>query len=143
MNPFKGCVLISDLCRKANVNNSLFIQIPNIEFRHMGGLASMVVTSLPDKYRKIAEKECIDLENYWGFTYFSRSIGMSKDYLSQANSKMNLVTKNVGGVKLIKLTDKFKELICKGMTPIKIKRKNDLIYVKEVIDMYGIKIGFY
>lgn len=143
MNPFKGCVVVSELSKKADVSDGLFRQLKNIEFRAMGGLTTMVKDSLPTNYRDIAEKECLDLENYWGFAYASREIGMSKDYFTVASYTKDIEMKKIGGVRLVKLTKEFKENIEKGLTPIKIKSKDDLNHTKEVIDMYGIKIGFY
>lgn len=59
MNPFKGCVLVSELSKKAAVSDGLFRQLKNIEFRAMGGLTTMVKDSLPTNYRDIAEKNVL------------------------------------------------------------------------------------
>lgn len=143
MNPFKGYVLLVDLADKAKVNDSLFRQTPKIIFKMMGGLTCMLIESLPEKYKRIAKEECLDLENYWSFAYLSKELGTSKDYITQMVKTKPIKTVTIGGTRLVVLPKEFKSNLEIGLVPIKIKNKEDRQHVKRCIDMYNMSVGFY
>lgn len=153
MSDFKGYVLQAELAAKANVSLSLFRQLDGVEFKKMGNYTCILKDSLPDKYKKIAEK-CQDLEEYWSYSYISREIGMCEDYFSQIeryrilkskkDSEIELLNfKKIGGAKLLQVSIEFIEKIRAGLNPFKIKDESDKELAKEIVVMQGIEIGFY
>lgn len=142
MELFKGYVLMHELYKKANVSNALFRQM-ELQFKKMGRDTCILKESLPLKYKEIAEKECLDLEEYYGFCCLSIELGMSKDYLSAIAKNKPFESKKIGGSKLFKLSEEFIKNINKGLNPYKIKNKEDEEYAKQIIEMQGLKIGFY
>lgn len=143
MSSFKGYVLQSELARKAKVSNALFRQLLNIEFKKMGNLSCILKSSLPLKYRKVAENECMDLERYWSYAYLNKELGMSQHYLSQVARYMHIVAVKNGHIKLFELSQEFLENIKMGLIPFKIRTKDDLEHAKKIIKMQGLEIGFY
>lgn len=143
MELFEGYVLQSELSQKAGVANSLFKQLKSLKFTKMGGLVCILKDSLPSKYKEIAEKECLDLSKYWSFSYISIELGMCEDYMSQIERYKTLVSKRIEHIKLFELSDEFIKKIKSGLTPFKIKNKKDEEYAKQIIEMQGLKIGFY
>lgn len=141
MNSFKGYVLQAELSEKAKVSNSLFRQLNGLEFKKMGLLTCIKKSSLPCKYKEIAE-ECIDLEKYWSFSFISKEIGMCEDFMSDLERRKSIISRKIGGVKLFELSSEFCEKLEKGLTPFKIRNKEDS-FAEETILMQGLKIGFY
>lgn len=142
MELLEGYVLMHELYKKANVSNSLFRQM-ELKFKKMGRDTCILKESLPIKYKEIAEKECLDLEEYYGFSCLSIELGMSKDYLSAMAKIKPFESKKIGGSKLFKLSEEFVSFIKENLTPFKIKNKDDEEYAKQIIEMQGLKIGFY
>lgn len=144
MNSFKGFVLQSELAEKAKVSSSLFRQLPYLQFKKMGHYTCILKESLPLKYKEIAEKECLDLEEYWSYTYLGMELGMCDDYIAQIERYKKFSYKKIKGVKLFKLSEQFLECLQKGLTPFKIKHlSGDEEFAKEIIELQGLKIGFY
>jgi len=143
MNTFKGYILQSELAEKANVSNSLFRQLNNLQFKKMGNYTCILKDSLPLEYKEIAEKECLDLEYYRSFAFISKELGMCEDYMFQVERHKHIDHARIKGVKLFKLSDDFLSHLKNGFTPFKIKLQKDIEYAKEVIEMQGLKIGFY
>ena len=142
MELFEGYVLQSELVDKAKVSTSLFSQM-DLKSKKMGGYSCILKDSLPFKYKVIAENECQDLARYSSYTQLSIDIGMSESYLAQIARHKIFETKKIGHVKLFELNKEFISYIKKGLTPFKIKNKEDKEYAKEIIEMQGLKIGFY
>ena len=142
MELFEGYVLQSELVDKAKVSTSLFSQM-DLKSKKMGGYSCILKDSLPFKYKVIAENECQDLARYCSYTQLSIDIGMSESYLAQIARHKIFETKKIGHVKLFELNKEFISYIKKGLTPFKIKNKEDKEYAKEIIEMQGLKIGFY
>lgn len=142
MELFEGYVLQSELVNKAKVSSSLFSQM-SLEFKKMGGYSCILKDSLPFKYKVIAENECQDLAKYCSYTHLSIEIGMCEDYIAQIERYKPFEYKKIGHAKLFELNTEFISYIKKGLTPFKIKSKDDEEYAKEIIEMQGLKIGFY
>ena len=143
MESFKGYVLQAELAHKAKVSLACFDQIKNIKTKKMGHFTCIFKKSLPLKYKQIAEKECLDLEKYRSYSYFSFLIGMGEDYILYREREKGIKFKEAGNQKLIELSEEFIEKINTNLTPFKIRNKADGKLAKEIIQMQGLKIGFY
>ncbi len=141
MELYTGYVLQSEIVKKAKVSTSLFSQM-DLTIKKMGGYSCIFKESLPLKYKKIAQ-ECSDLEEYSGYTYLSNELGMCEDYIAVMERYKPFEHKKIGAVKLFKLSREFIANIKKGLIPFKIKNKDDEEYAIEIIEMQGLKIGFY
>jgi hypothetical protein len=141
MELYTGYVLQSEIVKKAKVSTSLFSQM-DLTIKKMGGYSCIFKESLPLKYKKIAQ-ECSDLGEYCNFTTLSIELGMCVDYIAVMERHIPFVYKKVGRTKLLKLSKEFIENINKGLNPFKIKNKDDEEYAIEIIEMQGLKIGFY
>lgn len=142
MSSFKGYVLQSELVEKTKVTTSNFSQLKVIK-KKMGSLSCLLKDSLPDKYKNIAEKECLDLEKHWSFSHLSRELGMSEDYIADLARRKSLISKKINGIRLFELSTEFIEKIKEGLTPFKIKEETDENLANQIIEMQGLKIGFY
>jgi len=142
MGSFRGYILNSQLSKKAGVSHNLFQQIQTVKTKKMGGIICILKSSLPQKYQEAA-KECLDLTNWWSFSYLSRELNMSKDYLAQVSLLRPIISKKVDLSRFFKLSDEFVEEIEKGNTPYVIRYEKDKAHAIKVITMQGITIGFY
>lgn len=147
MELFEGYVLQSELAEKANVSDSLFSQM-NLVTRKMGGLVCILKSSLPKKYKESA-KLCVGLDKYCSYDYLSKALGVSNGYLSVLDyqkveaKKAPFESVKVGHTRLFKLNEEFISFIKEKLTPFKIRNKDDEEYAIEIIEMQGLKIGFY
>lgn len=143
MDNFKGYVLQSEIAEKAKTSNSLFNQLKNVDRKKMGIITCLRIDSLPEKYRKIAKEECLDLERYVTFSYFSNEIGISSSWLfvTEARKKMKFNDVKIGGLRLFELSEEFLKW-SKDMYPFKVTKENEHYAVK-FVEIQGIKIGFY
>jgi hypothetical protein len=147
MELYEGYILQAELAEKAGVTVSMLCTI-NTPKKNMGGLICFKKSDLPARYKEAA-KFCQELEKYCSFNFLSTSLGMSRDYLCSAElqnkkaKKPLFESKKVGATRLFKLNEEFISCIKKGLTPFKIKHKDDEEYAKEIIEMQGLKIGFY
>lgn len=141
MESFKGYVLQAELIKKAKVSDSLFSQM-NLQTKQMGQLVCIYKNSLPEKYKKIAQN-CQDLKEFCSYSFLSDELGMCTDYIAVTERYKTFEYKKIGHVKLFKLSNEFVEMIEKGLTPFKIKDKEDEKYADKIIKMQGIKIGFH
>lgn len=142
---YKGYVLNSELHKKANVANNLFKQLDGVVSEKMGNFVVIKKDTLPEKYRGIAET-CTDLEKYYPMREFERLLGLTPDHLSSllCQKLVSLKTKKIYGARLVEMTDSFIDLLSKKKTPFYIsKQKQNADFADVIIDMYGIKIGFY
>ncbi|MFY9088927.1 hypothetical protein [Arcobacter aquimarinus] len=142
MSLFKGYILQAELVNKTKITTSNFSQLKVVK-KKMGNLSCLLKSSLPDKYKSIAEKECLDLERFWSFSHLSRELGMNEDYICDLARRKSIISIKTNGIRLIKLTDEFIEKLNMGLCPFKIKDDSDKEFARETIDMQGIKIGFY
>ena len=142
MELFEGYILQSELVDKAKVSTSLFSQM-DLTIKRMGGYSCILRDSLPSKYKVIAENECQDLATYCSYTHLSVEIGMCEDYIAQIERYKPFEYKRIGHAKLFELNKEFISHIKKGLTPFKIKNKDDEEYAEKIIEMQGLKIGFY
>lgn len=142
MENFKGYVLQSELVKNAKVSTSLFSQM-NLKSKNMGGLVCILKSSLPKKYKIIAENKCEDLYKYCSFAYLSNELGMCEDYLSSIERYKPFTHKRIGKIKLFELNKEFISCVKEKLTPFKIRNKDDEEYAKQTIEMQGLKIGFY
>lgn len=142
MELFRGYVLQSQLVKNAKVSTSLFSQM-NLKSKNMGGYRCIQKDSLPFKYKIIAENKCEDLYKYCSFAYLSSEIGMCEDYLASIERYRPFTYKRIGKIKLFELNNEFIKNINKGLNPFKIKNKDDEEYAELIIEMQGLKIGFY
>lgn len=143
MELFKGYVLQAELAKKAKVSLSIFRQLQGVEFKKMGNLACIKKDTLPAKYQTFAN-DCIDLEFYASYSYLSRALSMSKDYLNVIENYKDKKFDGlrVSNIRLFKLNEIFIEKLADGLTPFKIKR-GELELADESITMQDILIGFY
>jgi hypothetical protein len=147
MELYAGYVLQGELALKAGVTISMLCTI-NTSKKKMGGLTCFKKSDLPSRYKEAAEL-CQDLNDYCSYNYLSRALGMSRDYLSSLDvhykkkDKPLFESKKVGHTRLFKLNEQFISCVKKGLSPFKIKDKEDEEYAKEIIEMQGLKIGFY
>ncbi len=147
MELFEGYVLQSELAQKAKVYNSALCALA-CKKKKMGGFACLKISSLPKRYED-AVKQCTKLDNYLSYNYLSKALGMSRDFLCTTdydrakNKKALFKSKKIAGARLFELNEEFISCVKKGLTPFKIKDKEDEEYAKEIIEMQGLKIGFY
>ncbi|MFA9238269.1 MAG: hypothetical protein ACEQSQ_00085 [Candidatus Paceibacteria bacterium] len=147
MELFEGYVLQAELAEKANVSNSALCAV-SCEKKKMGGLACLKISDLPERY-KDAAKQCTKLDTYLSYNYLSKALGMSRDFLCTTDydraikEKALFESKKTGSIRLFKLNEEFISCVKKGLSPFKIKDKDDEEYAKEIIEMQGLKIGFY
>ena len=143
MNSFDGYVLERELYLKAKVPSSLIRGINNVDIEKMGNTAIVKKDSLPSKYRKIAE-DCEDLGNYLTMTFLNELLGCGPSYLFvyENHFKRKLEGITIGKTRLIFISKEFKILWNKGKVPFLIKPDNKE-YADEIIQMQGLKIGFY
>ncbi len=147
MELFEGYVLQHELAIKAGVTVSMLCTI-NTSKKKMGFLTCFKKSDLPKRYKE-ASRLCQDLDNYCSYNYLSKALGMSRDYLCtlenyyKKQNKVPFESIKIGGTRLFKLNEEFIYCIKKGLAPFKIKNKDDEEYAKEIIEMQGLKIGFY
>lgn len=143
MELFEGYVLQAELAEKANVSSACFDQIKGVKTKKMGWLVCILKDSLPFKYKIIAENECQDLGKYCSYTKLSIDIGMSESYLAQTARHKIFINKKIGHAKLFELNKEFISYVKDGLNPFKIKNEDDEECAKQIIEMQGLKIGFY
>jgi len=143
MNSFDGYVLNSELAEKAKISKGLIKSLENVVTRHMGTYVLIKTDTVPNKYKEVAKK-CTDLSGYLAFSFLAELLGMDKCYLyvmeNQGTHKFESI--KVGRIRLFKLSEEFKRLWNKGKTPFYINRETKS-YADEIIEMQGLKIGFY
>jgi len=148
MKIFDGYVLAVELYKKANRSAAWVHIAKSIELEYMGQVPIIKIDSLPEKYKAIAKK-CQNLRNYWNYTTFSIEIGRTKDFMGvleyqrKKAKKKPFVSKKIEGYKMLELSNDFIEQIEKGLTPYKLGQKYDKDDFKVIIEMQGMKIGFY
>lgn len=147
MELYAGYVFQGELALKAKVTVSMLCTI-NTSKKKMGGLTCFKKSDLPSRYKEAAEL-CQDLNNYCSYNHLSKTLGMSKDYLSnlevhyKKKDKPLFESIKVGHIRLFRLNKEFVTCLEKDLIPFKIKDKEDEEYAKEIIEMQGLKIGFY
>ncbi len=147
MELFKGYVLQSELAAKAGVTVSMLCTIKTSK-KKMGRLTCFLKSDLPPRYKEVS-KLCQELDNYCSYNYLSKALGMSRDFLCTLEydkakaKKVPFESIKVGHTRLFKLSEEFVSCVKKGLTPFKIKDKEDEEYTKQIIEMQGLKIGFY
>lgn len=154
MKIFNGYILVSEITAKANKTASWLYTTKSVEIEHIGGVPVVKIDSLPKKYQDLG-KECQDLRNYYPYAEFGREIGRASAFMNvidfqrrkahKANKKNKplIIGKKVRGYKLIELSEEFIELANKTLTPYKLGQKYDKDDFKVIIEMQGMKIGFY
>lgn len=146
MQIYDNYVLYSELTTKAKVSSSCLRQLKDIHIEYMGRAPIIKVSSLNEKYKKIA-KECTNLKNYQTYTTFAIEVGKHKDYFHcmEAQGLRKFTSLRIGGYKLIELSDEFVKLIKNGYSPfiIGIQNKSDEEFAKYKVDMQGLTFGFY
>ncbi|WP_419768559.1 hypothetical protein [Arcobacter sp.] len=140
---YEGYVLNSELHKKAGVSHCAISQLTSVTKDKLGKLVIIKKGTLPEKYQSAAEK-CTDLGKYTLMAEFNRELGMCPHYLSVFEINHNLEFKGVKilDTRLIELPERIIELFKEGKTLFKITSDNEE-YADEVIDMQGLKIGFY
>lgn len=113
-----------------------------LKLKKMGNFVCVLKDSLPEKYKKVAE-QCIDLEKYWTYSHINEALCLSLHYMSVTERQQSIISKSFNRTKLFELSTEFIEKINEGLTPFKIKNKEDEEYAKQIIEMQGLKIGFY
>lgn len=148
MKIYDGYILAVELYKKANKSASWVHVVKNIEVEYMGQIPVIKIDGLPEEYKAIAKK-CQNLRKYWNYSAFSIEIGRTKDFIGvleyqrrQANKKP-FISKKIECYKLLELSEEFIEQIEKGLTPYKLGQKYDKDDFKVIIEMQGMKIGFY
>jgi len=68
---------------------------------------------------------------------------MCEDYLASIERYKSFTYKRIGKIKLFELNKEFISYVKNGLNPFKIRNKDDEEYAKEIIEMQGLKIGFY
>jgi hypothetical protein len=145
---YKGYVLALELAKKANKSAAWVNTSNTIKKEYMGSTPVVKVSSLSDKYKKIAI-ECQDLENYYSFAPFSIEIGRMKDFMSvleyqrKKSNKKPFETKKIFHYKLLKLSDDFIKLVNQGFSPYKLHQNCNKLDYKHIITMQDMEIGFY
>jgi len=141
----KGFVFTRELAKNAGVSTANFHQIGEVELSKMGGISIVRVESLPQKYKEFA-KSCTNIEKYTTMSDLEKDLGMYKDSLYY-----HMITKNNVQIPYIKiersifliLPDEFLELKERGMIPFQIKDEEDEKEADLIIDMHGLRVGFY
>lgn len=148
MKIFEGYVLVSELTAKAKKSAAWLYETKSAQIEYMTGTPVIKTSSLPEKYQKLA-KQCQDMKTYYPYADFSREIGRTKDFMGvlanqrRKANKAGFESKKVGRYRLLKLSDEFIEQIQKGLIPYKLGQKDNKEDYKEIIEMQGMKIGFY
>lgn len=142
---YEGYVLNSELWRKANVANNLFRQLNGVVIDKMGHFEVIKKETLPERYKSAAE-ECTDLGRYYPIREFERLLGLTPDHLSSmmCQKLIFMKTKKIHRARLVEVTDAFIEQMRNKKTPFYVsKQKQNAEFADVIIDMNGIKIGFY
>jgi hypothetical protein len=143
---YKGYVLTSELWRKCGVSYGLFRKENGFDIEKIGNYNMVKTETLPQKYKIIAQNACTDLGRYYPIREFERLLGLTPDHLSSmiCQKLISLKTKKIYGARLVEVTDAFIEQMMKKKTPFYVsKKKQNAEFAEVIIDMYGIKIGFY
>lgn len=148
MKIYEGYVLLSELAKMARKSVAWGYGTKGVDIEYMGRAPVVKKETLPLKYKIMAE-QCIELKHYTTFAEFSREIGRTKDYINVLENQKRKANKppfesiKVGHYKLLKLSEDFISMIQKGLTPYKLSQKYDEDDYKHIIEMQGMKIGFY
>ncbi len=148
MKIFDGYVLAVELYKKANKSASWVHLTKNIKVEYMGQVPVIKTDTLPPKYKEIA-KQCQNLRNYCNYSTFSIEIGRTKDFMGvlehqrKIAKKEPFINKKIHGYKLLEISDEFIEQIEKDLIPYKLNAKYDAEDYVKIIEMQGMKIGFY
>jgi len=138
---YEGYVLVSELYKKCCVSSTLFRPENGYKLENIGGYRIIKKSDIPKKYIKKAN-ECSNLGKYLPARYFTDIIGMDESYFYRFLNK--IATKKLTHVRLIELNDDFIKHIKNKKTPCWISaREKNTDDFDDVIDFYGIKIGFY
>lgn len=148
MKIYDGYILAVEFYKKANKSASWVHIVKNIQVEYMGYVPVVKIETLPEKYKAIAKK-CQNLKNYCNYSTFSIEIGRAKDFMGvlehqrKKAKKKPFVSKKIEGYKLLELSNEFIEQVEKGLIPYKLGQKDNKEDFKVIIEMQGMKIGFY
>jgi len=138
-------VLTREIAELSGTTKANFYYINSIVRKNIGGISMILKSSIPEKYKKHISK-CLDLEKYRTITALENEISTTEGNLyyhivTSKNMKMPYIKK--GRNKFFKLPDEYVKLKKDGLVPFQIKNKEDEKLSEHIVDMYGMKIGFY
>jgi len=148
MKIFNGYILVSEITAKANKSAAWLYETKSAQIEYMGGTPVVKISSLSEKYQELA-KQCQDMKTYYPYADFSREIGRTKDFMGvladqrKQKNKPIFESKKIGRYRLLKLSEEFIELANQNLIPCKLGQKYDKEDFKAIIEMQGMKIGFY
>lgn len=148
MKIYDGYILVSEITAKANKSFAWLYDLKPVTVEHIDGTAIVKIEQIPEQYKHLA-KECQNLRNYYPYASFSREIGRASQFMCVIDNQRRKANKppfetlKIRGHKLIKLSEEFIELANKNLIPYKLGQKYDKEDFKVIIEMQGMKIGFY
>lgn len=148
MKIYDGYILVSEITAKANRSAAWLYETKSVKIEHMGGTPVVKIESLSEKYQQVA-KQCQDMKYYYPYSVFSREIGRARDFIGvledqrRKSNKPTFESKKIGRYRLLKLSEEFIEFAKQGLVPCKLGVKYDKEDFKVIIEMQGMKIGFY
>ena len=140
----RGYVVTQELARLAGITQATFYMSKNIQLKKAGGISIVKIDSLPGKYKQFIEK-CHDITNYAALKQLEDELCINRFYIYNRLYSKTITIPHItfGHRKLYKLSDEFVELYEKKLTPYLIDNYTQIGKDDVVIDMYGLKIGFY
>ena len=142
---YKGYVATSELAEKAGVTSAAFYMLKDVERVKAGSTSLILVDSLPKMFKKFAD-ECMSFDEYESIVELSKTLGLNKDalYMKRRNNKINLPIVKVKRALFVKLPEEYIYYKSKGMIPFCVgANETEEDDAEVIIDMYGLKIGFY
>lgn len=144
MQIYSGFISAREFTNKAKVSHNLLYELKDVTIYKMGRISIIKKCELPLKYKEAANS-CYDLGEYWGYSFFSNTLGSYNNYLTmqELNNKKSFEHIKIGKLKFIKLSKEFLKAIKEGDTPFVINDDFDKECAEYIINMQGLKIGFY
>lgn len=144
MQIYSGFISALEFATKAKVSTNLVYELKGVTIYKMGRAAIVKKSELPLRYQEAANS-CNDLGEYWGYSFFSSSLGSYENYLTmqENNNKKIFEHIKIGKLKFIKLSQEFIKAIKKGDIPFIINDSFDKECAEYIVDLQGLKIGFY
>lgn len=141
---YSDYVLANEIRLKAKqkLNQNIFIKKDSQSHIYFSGVVLLRKDCIKDEYRHLVST-CVDMSMYKPITYLSTLLGRNKSFLGSKKIKCKLEILKVGKITLVKLPVKFVDLLNKNKVPYLKKEKEEYEKNMEIVDFYGMEVGFY